>query len=90
MTKRPPTEKMNPGPRPVAQTSSVLTNDFRAPHFVPFHPRVAVKAAPIPPRRIRQKKGPKRLKKKEPVTIDDLDREMEDYRAAAPDYHLGL
>jgi THO complex subunit 4 len=38
---------------------------------------------------MRQKKGPKRLKKKVPLTIDDLDKEMEDYRAAAPD-HLGL
>ena len=65
---------------------------FRGPRFVPFLPRVAVKAAPVPPRKIRQKKGPKRLKKKTqiPLTIDDLDREMEEYRAAAPDFHLGL
>ena len=64
---------------------------FRGPRLVvPLHPRVAaVKAAPVPPRRIRQKKGPQRLKKRSP-TVDDLDREMEEYRAAAPDLHLGL
>lgn len=44
------------------------------------------KPAPIPPRRFRQKKGPKRLKKREPVTVADLDKEMEDYRASAPEY----
>ncbi|CAA7269978.1 unnamed protein product [Cyclocybe aegerita] len=44
-----------------------------------------VKPAAIPPRRIKQKKGPKRLKKREAVTVADLDKEMEDYRAAAPD-----
>ncbi|KAG6908940.1 hypothetical protein DXG01_002719 [Tephrocybe rancida] len=40
---------------------------------------------PLPPRRIRQKKGPKRIKKLQAaaVTIDQLDKEMEDYRAAA-------
>jgi len=70
----------NPGPNLVTPT---------APRSVPFHPRLAVKPAPIPPRRIRQKKGPNRLKKKQPLTIDDLDRDMEAYRAAAPD-HLGL
>ncbi|KAG6845107.1 hypothetical protein H0H87_000806 [Tephrocybe sp. NHM501043] len=41
-------------------------------------------AISVPPRRIRQKKGPKRIKKLQaPVTIDQLDKEMEDYRAAA-------
>jgi THO complex subunit 4 len=53
-----------------------------------FRPRIVVKAAAVPPRRIRQKKGPKRLKKRAPLTIDDLDKEMEEYRAAAPDFHL--
>jgi THO complex subunit 4 len=62
---------------------------FRGPRLVPFHPRVAVKAAPAPLRRTRQKKGPHRLKKRSP-TVDDLDREMEEYRAAAPNFHLGL
>ncbi|PPQ67210.1 hypothetical protein CVT26_007283 [Gymnopilus dilepis] len=38
---------------------------------------------PIPPRRMKQKKGPKRLKKRMPVTVADLDREMDDYRASA-------
>lgn len=41
------------------------------------------KPAPIPPRRLRVKKGPKRLKKREPVTIADLDKEMDEYRSAA-------
>ena len=63
---------------------------YRGPRSVPFHPRVAVLAAPVPPRKIRQKKGPKRLKKRVPVTVDDLDKEMDDYRASAPDFHLGL
>ncbi|KAG6902167.1 hypothetical protein C0995_003641 [Termitomyces sp. Mi166 len=40
-------------------------------------------AIPIPPRRIRQKKGPKRIKKRAAITVDQLDKEMEDYRAAA-------
>jgi hypothetical protein len=74
-------------------SSSVLTNGFRGPRVqvVPFHPRVAVKVAPVPPRRIRQKKGPKRLKKRTaPLSVDDLDREMEEYRAAAPEVHLNL
>lgn len=62
---------------------------FRGPRLVPFHSRVAVKAAPVPPKRIRQKKGPKRLKKRS-ATVDDLDRDMEEYRAAAPEVHLGL
>ena len=57
--------------------------------MVPLQPRVAVKVAPVPPRRFRQKKGPHRLKKRSP-TVDDLDREMEEYRAAAPDSQLGL
>jgi len=80
-TTRPPTENINSGLSPLIPTG---------PRFVEFHPRAEVRAAPIPPRKIRQKKGPKRLKKKAPVTIDDLDREMEAYRAAAPDFHLGL
>ena len=63
---------------------------FRGPRFVPFQPRVGVKAtAPVPPRRIRQKKGPRRLRKRA-TTADDLDREIEEYRAAAPEFHLGL
>ncbi|KAF9552888.1 hypothetical protein CPC08DRAFT_714211 [Agrocybe pediades] len=54
----------------------------------PNPPRAApvASAAPLPPRRIKTKKGPKRLKKRQPVTVDDLDKEMEDYRAAAPEY----
>jgi len=46
----------------------------------------AASAAPLPPRRVKQKKGPKRLNKRQPVTVDDLDKEMEDYRASAPEY----
>ena len=68
---------------------------YRGPRFVPFHPRETVKVAPVPPRKFRQKKGPKRLKKRTAttttaLTTDDLDREMEEYRAAAPEFHLGL
>jgi hypothetical protein len=49
-----------------------------------------VVAAAVPPRRIRQKKGPKRLKKRAPLTVDDLDKDMEDYRASAPDVGMGI
>ncbi|EAU89565.1 hypothetical protein CC1G_02454 [Coprinopsis cinerea okayama7 len=38
----------------------------------------------VPPRRPRIRKGPKRLQKKA-VTVEDLDKEMEDYRAAIPE-----
>ncbi|PPQ89238.1 hypothetical protein CVT25_001317 [Psilocybe cyanescens] len=46
----------------------------------------ATKPIPIPPRKLKTKKGPKRLKKRAPATVDDLDKEMEDYRAAAPGF----
>lgn len=38
---------------------------------------------PIPPRRVRSKKGPKRIQKQLAKSRDQLDKEMEDYRAAA-------
>lgn len=49
-------------------------------------PTVASVLTPVPPRRVRHKKGAKRIKKliqNLPVTRDQLDKEMEDYRAAA-------
>ncbi|KAF8330105.1 hypothetical protein F5887DRAFT_1002106 [Amanita rubescens] len=50
-----------------------------------------VTVAPVPPRRIRQKKGPKRLKKRveehtqsrQSASKEDLDKEMDEYRAEA-------
>ena len=45
---------------------------------------VAVKPPAVPPRRLVRRKGPKRLKKRV-VTIEDLDKEMDEYRAAAPE-----
>ena len=52
-----------------------------------------VTVAPVPPRRMRQKKGPKRLKKRlaahahapraTPASKEDLDKEMDEYRAEA-------
>jgi THO complex subunit 4 len=45
---------------------------------------VAVKPPAVPPRRVVRRKGPKRLKKRI-VTVEDLDKEMDDYRAAAPE-----
>ncbi|KAJ3509228.1 hypothetical protein NLJ89_g5334 [Agrocybe chaxingu] len=80
--------RLAPAPTPpngVAPSTSTPT----APR-VPARPQTQrsvpiVKPAAIPPRRIKQKKGPKRLKKREAVTVADLDKEMEDYRAAAPD-----
>ncbi|KAF5381276.1 hypothetical protein D9615_008379 [Tricholomella constricta] len=39
---------------------------------------------PVPPRRVRHKKGPKRIKKfQAAATREQLDKDMEDYRAAA-------
>ncbi|KJA21386.1 hypothetical protein HYPSUDRAFT_730012 [Hypholoma sublateritium FD-334 SS-4] len=73
---------------------------YPAPRQTPYQPKVAhpapavrntappVKEIPIPPRRFKVKKGPKRLKKR--VTVADLDQEMEDYRASAPDTFTGL
>ncbi|KAH9478738.1 mRNA export protein mlo3 [Psilocybe cubensis] len=51
----------------------------------PIAQAASAKAIPIPPRKLKTKKGPKRLKKRV-VTVDDLDKEMEDYRAAAPGF----
>ncbi|GLB44018.1 putative RNA recognition motif containing protein [Lyophyllum shimeji] len=66
-----PTQPRSQNARPPARTQSAL-----AP--VPGN-------IPVPPRRVRQKKGPKRIKKRQAaaVTKDQLDKEMEDYRAAA-------
>ncbi|KIM47157.1 hypothetical protein M413DRAFT_270472 [Hebeloma cylindrosporum] len=80
---------------PATSTQQILVQaaaSKSAPRPLNVTPRAVpapAKPVPIPPRRFRQKKGPKRLKKKEPVTVADLDKEMEDYRASAPEY-LGL
>lgn len=43
-------------------------------------------AHPTAPRKFRQKKGPRRIKKQlAPTSVEQLDKEMEDYRAAATD-----
>ena len=54
------------------------------------HARLALPAlpAPVPPRRIRQKKGPRRIKKQVAKSREQLDKEMEDYRAAADTFGL--
>ncbi|KAJ7485301.1 hypothetical protein FB451DRAFT_1337579 [Mycena latifolia] len=53
-----------------------------APPPRPATPYNATFPAPIPPRRFRTKKGPKRLKKQwESRSKEQLDRDMEDYRA---------
>ena len=41
-----------------------------------------VKSPALPPRRLVRRKGPKRLKKRV-ATVEDLDKEMDEYRAAA-------
>ncbi|KAF9482304.1 hypothetical protein BDN70DRAFT_801800 [Pholiota conissans] len=95
-------ERLAPSP---AQNSASMTAPTQNNASVPTGPRqhavtrpalvapspkpAAIKKAPIPPRRFKQKKGPKRLKKQQQVTVADLDKEMEDYRASAPDF-LGL
>lgn len=77
----------------------ILTISLSAPRQAPYQPKLAhpppvrntappAKEIPIPPRRFKVKKGPKRLKKR--VTVADLDQEMEDYRASAPDAFAGL
>jgi hypothetical protein len=65
-------KKKHPNPRKVAETKQQAIT-----------PVVAVAAKPIPPRKQKIKKGPKRLKKRAPATVEDLDAEMEDYRAKA-------
>lgn len=54
--------------------------------------QIVTTVAPVPPRRMRQKKGPKRLKKRlagypnarpTPASKEDLDKEMDEYRAEA-------
>ncbi|KAF8155531.1 hypothetical protein B0H34DRAFT_713663 [Crassisporium funariophilum] len=93
----PPTllNRLAPANAPIAKTYlPVNASTPTGPrHERTIHARVAsapvrsnVKTAPLPPRRFRQKKGPKRLKKRDPATVADLDKEMEDYRAAAPEY----
>ncbi|KAI0078319.1 hypothetical protein K474DRAFT_1660535 [Panus rudis PR-1116 ss-1] len=51
-----------------------------------------IEPQPNPRKALRQKKGPRRLKKahiqKQPADKDTLDREMEDYRAAAADVSM--
>ncbi|KAJ7512725.1 hypothetical protein B0H11DRAFT_1947093 [Mycena galericulata] len=77
------------GPGPMSLRFSTPTNPRRHPNQQAQPPRPATPynatyPAPIPPRRFRTKKGPKRLKKKwESRSKEQLDRDMEDYRAQA-------
>lgn len=68
----------------------ILRRQPRQPVRQPNQPRAVATASatavPVAPKRVRYKKGPKRIKKQMqnmPVTADQLDKEMEDYRAAA-------
>ncbi|KIK06397.1 hypothetical protein K443DRAFT_3172 [Laccaria amethystina LaAM-08-1] len=100
----PPTLLTRLGGAPAAASTSLIATPMAGPSTVtprvepvsklPQHSmkaRIApVVAAAVPPRRIRQKKGPKRLKKRAPLTVDGLDKDMEDYRASAPDVGMGI
>ncbi|KAF5311093.1 hypothetical protein D9619_008160 [Psilocybe cf. subviscida] len=93
--KQPPSllNRLAPFPEPVPTAASVVfppkkkfpnqrkVGETKQPLVAPL---VAVAVKPIPPRKPKIKKGPKRLKKRAPATVEDLDAEMEDYRAKAP------
>lgn len=75
-------------------TLPTLRVNFRGPsnsakHMLPRQAAALAKptapvSVPIPPRRLRQKKGPKRIKKQMMAkSAEQLDQEMEDYRAEA-------
>ncbi|KAG6843579.1 hypothetical protein H0H93_000589 [Arthromyces matolae] len=76
----------------VGKSQSTAVNGVSRP-IQPFQPpirRPAQMHAPpypsiaVPPRHVRQKKGPRRIKKlRVPVSAAQLDKEMEDYRAGA-------
>lgn len=77
----------NPGPASLRFAAATPTQP-RRPAAAPPRPATPYNAttfpAPIPPRRFRTKKGPKRLKKQwESRSKEQLDRDMEDYRAQA-------
>ncbi|KAF7360351.1 mRNA export protein mlo3 [Mycena venus] len=77
------------GPAPVSLRFATQTQPHRLPgqHTQPPRPATPYNSnfpAPIPPRRYRTKKGPKRLKKQWVArSKEQLDRDMEDYRASA-------
>ncbi|KAF8138064.1 hypothetical protein K438DRAFT_1638470 [Mycena galopus ATCC 62051] len=79
-----------PGPSkvaPVVGGPAPMSLRFATPMCKPPRPATPYNSkfpAPIPPRRYRTKKGPKRLKKQwESRSKEQLDRDMEDYRASA-------
>ncbi|KAJ7753346.1 hypothetical protein DFH07DRAFT_824151 [Mycena maculata] len=73
------------GPGPMSLRFATQTQPRRNQHNQPPRPATPYNStfpAPIPPRRYRTKKGPKRLKKQwESRSKEQLDRDMEDYRA---------
>ncbi|KAJ7892809.1 hypothetical protein B0H14DRAFT_3427737 [Mycena olivaceomarginata] len=77
------------GPAPASLRFATPAQLHRLPgqHTQPPRPATPYNAnfpAPIPPRRYRTKKGPKRLKKHwQARSKEQLDRDMEDYRASA-------
>ncbi|KAJ7033687.1 hypothetical protein C8F04DRAFT_1103829 [Mycena alexandri] len=79
------------GPAPMSLRFATTANPRRQPnqHTQPPRPATPYNSnfpAPIPPRRYRTKKGPKRLKKQfQSRSKEQLDRDMEDYRASAQD-----
>ncbi|KAJ7185615.1 hypothetical protein C8R46DRAFT_1061217 [Mycena filopes] len=79
------------GPAPMSLRFATHPNPRRQPnqHMQPPRPATPYKSnfpAPVPPRKFRTKKGPKRLKKQwESRSKEQLDRDMEDYRASAQD-----
>ncbi|KAJ7267005.1 hypothetical protein B0H12DRAFT_1099172 [Mycena haematopus] len=80
------------GPAPMSlrfATTAILPHRLPGQNIQPPRPATPYNSkfpAPIPPRRYRSKKGPKRLKKQwEARSKEQLDKDMEDYQASARD-----
>ncbi|KAG5642085.1 hypothetical protein DXG03_003638 [Asterophora parasitica] len=73
------------GAPPPKQFRAQNTHPQRTTQMLPTLTIIPTAVVPVPPRRVRQKKGPKRIKKlqRPAATIDQLDKEIDDYRAAA-------
>ncbi|KAJ6487980.1 hypothetical protein C8R45DRAFT_995078 [Mycena sanguinolenta] len=76
-----------PAPSPRFAKTPILPHRLPGQHIQPPRPATPHNSkfpVPIPPRRYRTKKGPKRLKKQwEARSKEQLDKDMEDYRASA-------
>ncbi|TFK22138.1 hypothetical protein FA15DRAFT_50592 [Coprinopsis marcescibilis] len=90
---QPQTKPIPTGPSLVQRTQvptriPAQPRQFRQPRHV-VQPVSVAPAIPVARPRTRVKKGPKRLNKKQ-VTIEDLDQEMDNYRASFPDDEFSM